>query len=151
MIGRWLKEGEVVHHINSVRHDNREENLMVFNSQKDHRRYYSHYDCYIFYQNNESVWFSEIKEEYKNDKNYKKKCRECGKLITENSELCTECSRKPYYRCEHPSRETLKELIRNKTFTDIGRMYGVTDNTIRKWCDKYNLPRKKSIIKTIPD
>jgi hypothetical protein len=30
-------------------------------------------------------------------------------------------------------------------------MYDVSDNAIRKWCDAYNLPRKKSEIKKISD
>ena len=29
IIGRWLQEDEVVHHINKIRHDNRKENLML--------------------------------------------------------------------------------------------------------------------------
>ena len=44
------------------------------------------------------------------------------------------------------SREELKNLIRNKPFTQIGKQFGVSDNTIRKWCDKFNLPKKKTEI-----
>ena len=44
------------------------------------------------------------------------------------------------------TREELKGLIRNKPFTQIGKQFNVTDNAIRKWCDKFNLPRKKSDI-----
>ena len=44
------------------------------------------------------------------------------------------------------SREQLKGLIRNKSFTQIGRDFGVSDNAIRKWCEKFDLPRKKSEI-----
>lgn len=46
----------------------------------------------------------------------------------------------------YPTRAELKELIRNKPFTQIGVMFGVSDNAIRKWCDSYGLPRKKSEI-----
>ena len=28
-------------------------------------------------------------------------------------------------------------------FTKVGELYGVTDNCIRKWCDKLNIPRTK--------
>lgn len=45
------------------------------------------------------------------------------------------------------TREELKELIRNNSMTEVGRQFGVTDNSIRKWCVKYNLPEKVSEIK----
>ena len=37
-------------------------------------------------------------------------------------------------------------LIKNKTFVQIGKDYGVSDNTIRKWCKGYGLPYKKKDI-----
>ena len=40
MLGRPLKKGEVVHHINENKRDNRPENLMVFKSQKDHAAFH---------------------------------------------------------------------------------------------------------------
>ena len=49
------------------------------------------------------------------------------------------------------SREELKKLVRTKSFLEIGRMYGVSDNAIRRWCDKFNLPRKKNEIKKYTD
>jgi len=52
---------------------------------------------------------------------------------------------------EWPNRELLKHLIRTKSFLEIGRMFNVTDNAIRKWCDYYFLPRKKSEIKNYSD
>jgi hypothetical protein len=33
-----------------------------------------------------------------------------------------------------------------KPFTTIAKEYGVSDNAVRKWCDFYNLPRKKGEI-----
>ena len=49
---------------------------------------------------------------------------------------------------ERPSKEDLLKLILSKSFLKIGRMYNVSDNTIRKWCKQYNLPfRRKDIEK----
>ena len=48
-------------------------------------------------------------------------------------------------------KEKLKKMIRTMTFVKIGEMYGVSDNAIRKWCDKFSLPRKSSEIKKYSD
>lgn len=46
-----------------------------------------------------------------------------------------------------PSKEILLDEIKNKSFSSIGRDYGVSDNTIRKWCKNYKIPyRKKDLI-----
>ena len=42
-------------------------------------------------------------------------------------------------------------MIRTLPFTQIGTKYGVTDNAIRKWCDKYELPRTKKEIVSYSD
>lgn len=82
-------------------------------------------------------------------------CQKCGKAIQINSKtkMCRDCYNLYYNRKvkDRPSREELKELLRKESFLRIGHQYGVSDNAIRKWCDAYNLPRKKQDIKNYTD
>ncbi len=50
-----------------------------------------------------------------------------------------------------PPRDVLKTKIRTMSFVQIGKEYDVTDNSVKRWCDRYKLPRLKSIIKTYSD
>lgn len=84
------------------------------------------------------------------DKDFKKKincCRNCGTEVSKGAFYCSKCWAILNRKVERPSREDLKKLIRNLSFVEIGKQYGVSDNSIRKWCDDYELPRKKTDIK----
>lgn len=51
-------------------------------------------------------------------------------------------------------KDICKELIaarEEKTMKDIEKRFGIGDNCIRKWCDKYNLPRKIKELKKIAE
>lgn len=73
-------------------------------------------------------------------------CEKCGKEIYKGSKLCIYCYNLSRRKTKRPSREELKEMIRNIPFIQIGKKYNVSDSTIRKWCDSYNLPRTKKQI-----
>lgn len=77
-------------------------------------------------------------------------CCDCGKQISRGATRCYSCEntrRASEKKAGLPTREELKSLIRTTTFTAIGALYGVSDNAVRKWCDKYGLPRKVKDIK----
>lgn len=78
-------------------------------------------------------------------------CIICGKEISRGAIKCKSCQNKALQVSQRPSRKELKNLIRNLSFTEIGRRFNVSDNTIRKWCIAENLPSKKSEIKKFSD
>lgn len=79
-------------------------------------------------------------------------CQKCGKTITYGATLCKECAAlNSRIVKERPSREELKNLIRNNSMLQVGKKFGVTDNTIRKWCKAVNLPSKKKEIDNYSD
>lgn len=81
-------------------------------------------------------------------------CIDCGCEITSRSTRCNSCSAKHKNSFKvlpenRPDKETLFELIKTTSFTSIGKMFNVSDNTIRKWCKNYNLPSTKKDLKRL--
>ena len=73
-------------------------------------------------------------------------CEDCGCEISEGAVKCISCRNKEKAK-NIPKRNELKKLIRTTPFTTIGKQFNVSDNAVRKWCDKYGLPRRSSDIK----
>lgn len=80
-------------------------------------------------------------------------CSKCGAPISGDGRtgMCLSCFRETTRSVERPNREELKGLIQKYNFTELGRMFGVTDNSVRKWCKIYNLPYRKKDIVLIED
>ena len=90
--------------------------------------------------------------------NHKIPCPICGNLMDSNAKQCLSCEnkqRKEQAIKEKESkgitREFLKQEIKNKSFAQIGKEHGVSSNTIKKWCKKFNLPFRKKDIKKYSD
>lgn len=85
------------------------------------------------------------------DKNVTKTChcKNCGKIISRETKtnLCHSCYNITLRKAIWPSREELKQLIYTTSFLQIGKMFNVSDNAVRKWCIYYNLPSKSKEIK----
>ena len=62
------------------------------------------------------------------------------------AKMCSECYKKEQAK-NIPSKEILESLIYNVPFMQIGRMYGVDGNSVKKWCKKYGLPHMKKDMK----
>jgi hypothetical protein len=79
-------------------------------------------------------------------------CVDCGvEINSRKAKRCVDCSYKHSRKTERPNREELKQLIREKSFVEIGKIFKVTDNAVKKWCKQYELPYKRSEIKKITD
>ena len=78
-------------------------------------------------------------------------CKDCGKIISYRSIRCKSCAAKISSKRKGPSsykngRPLTKEeicntlIINNGNFTESAKDFNMTDNSLRKWCKKYNLP-----------
>jgi len=84
------------------------------------------------------------------------RCKCCGKKLeyTTKSVYCSKCSKKLGKRQKrfnqrkfiHPTKDELWKLIKSMPMTSIGKIYGVTDNAIRKLAKSYDLPFRKRDI-----
>ena len=75
-------------------------------------------------------------------------CQKCGKEITSQSEsgLCLSCVQ---LKCDISKEELQNALIQNNgNFTLVGRIYGLSDNAIRKRCQHFGLPFHSTDYKT---
>lgn len=138
-LGRRLRDGEVVHHEDENKLNNDVDNIYVFASQADHARYHQ-------------KGTREKVEDYYISPALKRDCKLCNKEFTyqesHDSRFCsTDCLGKYRRIVERPSKEELFELIKSKSFVQIGKDYGVSDNAIRKWCKYYGLPYRRRDLK----
>lgn len=84
-----------------------------------------------------------------NKEKEKKFCLKCGKELSDSNEtgLCIQCLGESRRIVNRPSKEQLLLELKESNFTQVGKKYGVSDNTIRKWCKNYNLPTHIKEIK----
>ncbi|MEE5181020.1 HNH endonuclease [Bacillus subtilis] len=138
-LGRLLKENEVVHHEDENRQNNKIENLFVFKSASDHTR---------FHKTGRRIKVND----YYISPPIMKECLVCNEkfeYVKNNKEsYCSKkCLNVAKRKVDRPNKEELFKLIKEKSFLEIGRDFGVSDNTIRKWCKGYELPYRKKDIK----
>lgn len=128
----WLGEKIVLEleHINGDNLDHRIENLLILcpncHSQTD--TYCSKTKSIGVYKSNNEIfgYVDKPKEFYF--------CSECGDSVHEKGFLCVKCSKILMRKVkDRPTKEQLRVDLLSMTYVAIGKKYGVSDNTIRKW------------------
>lgn len=79
-------------------------------------------------------------------------CFDCGKEITKGAIRCAECDRKRNQNLSKcPSKEELeKEIPKHPSLESLGRFYGVSGASIKKWLRKFNLNSPRPTRDNIP-
>lgn len=123
--------------------------------------YEVHYSCCFKFKKweefKQTVLDSEIKKDFdyfnytprsKRDKSLKSKIYtcSCGQPSASPKGFCMECHR-TNLRKDWPAKETLRDLMSRLPFTKIALMFGVSDNTVKKWAVTYELEYKKLVRK----
>lgn len=71
------------------------------------------------------------------------KCVDCSIDIYPQSIRCKSCAgtipRHRKRKVERPSKDELVALIWKYSFVELGKMFGVSDNAVRKWCKSYDI------------
>ena len=106
-------------------------------NHKDLNKLNNRYDNleWVTHQKNQQHQFT------KKDKNYKPTyCIKCGKELTSNKgKYCLNCF-KEHKREKWPSLEEMKQYLMYLNFTQIGKIFGKSDNWVRRVCRYYGLP-----------
>ena len=95
-----------------------------------------------------------IFKQYPNSIKQQNKCIDCGKNISKHSVRCKECynkystteefyTNKSNYSSKCPDIDTLRNLLSEYNYTQIGKMYNVSANAVKKWALKYDLLKEK--------
>ena len=136
-ITKWLDQpiSLQLHHKNGIHNDHRIENLEFLCP-----------NCH-----SQTDTYGGKNKEIDEDKKKHHYCPSCGAEVTRNGLKCPKCAKFDKRIVERPDRETLKHLIRTKPFLQIGKLYNVSDNAIRKWCIAENLPSRSKEIKAYTD
>lgn len=146
ILGRYLKEGEVVHHLNLNKRDNSPENIIVFINIAAHTRFHDlklnpEYLIKLPEGTYNCKKVPSAVHDHRGFEHEKETCPVCGGKMHHTSSMCNKC-RRSKRKESIPSEQILRNrlICENGNFSKIGREYGVSDNAVRKWCKSYGLP-----------
>ena len=141
----------ILDHVNGINNDNRIENLRMLcpncNSQQDtfagknkEKKLYYCKDCGNTSRRkrkSELCWECFLKQQVNLSKQKHSICQ-CGNIMGNRSTVCKRCYHIQERKVSRPSKEELFLLMITRSIVAIGRKYGVSDNAVRKWINKYN-------------
>jgi hypothetical protein len=128
-LSEWLGEKIPIelHHIDGDRFNNNLSNLMIL-CPNCHSKTDNYSGKKTKSENNKK----KVKEKEKKIKENKKKCS-CGNFMNSKSTNCNICYKLLQRKNIRPDIEELKHEVSELGYSSVGRKYGVSDNTIRKW------------------
>ncbi len=132
MLGRPLKEGEEVHHLDSNRTNNSPDNLLILSGPM-HAKLHAWMDKNVIIP----------KPEYQERKELGCiRCLCCEKPIDPKLLYCsTECNGFSRRKVERPDKETLQQLLWEKPTIQIAQDFGVSDKAVEKWSKVYEIEK----------
>lgn len=150
---RELRPEEEVHHIDEDKLNNVESNLMVFKNKAEHSRWHSFLKVGVdpsnFFVEENGAFF------YDYTKDNMRVCPICGGK-TANRLKVQYCSKGCYTLAAtkernalintvintdtRPTKIELHKMIWNTPLTEIGKSYNVSDNAVKKWAQKHDIP-----------
>ena len=87
-------------------------------------------------------------DENHNPKEIKYYCKICGAEITVKEGYCLKCTYIKQRKVNRPEPLELARLIKEYGFIGTGKIFNVSDNSIKQWCKSYNIPHLKEELIT---
>lgn len=90
-------------------------------------------------QNNYKEVIEKLSKKYWPKKEKKKRlCEQCGKEISKSAKRCEKCYKHKRRKIKNrPNKEIILKQINELGYCGTGRLYGVSDNAIRKWIKQF--------------
>jgi len=139
---REIRENEVVHHLDGNRSNNRIENLLVLERSQ-------HSKLHKWLEKKGDITNESCNENGMNSTNseteeQQKYCLSCGRTLQKKQRkyCCEKCFPRDKVS-KKPNKKELETMLKNKrSYTSIGKDYGVSGNSVKKWTKKFGLYTK---------